>query len=368
MGASAARILRDPRRRRIGYAVLALLLLVLCVVPRPWIARAKLVPQDPNSGGMSALLSSLGGRLGGLGSLLGEKQPIDLYLIMGRSDGVKDDVIARLKLVGPSGRYASVEAAKVALDKKVDIHSLTGGVLEIETLTHDPDEARALTQAYVVAISERIASLGRSQIEERQKVVQERFGDANRRLSDAEAKMNAFRRQNNLADPEAQLGAALALRTGLEARLQAKLVQLESVQRFSGPENPQLKALQSEIAGLRGQIAQTARPRTGATGPNVAGLTEVSSEYLNLYRDYRFAQALFEVYSRYIEEIAMQSLVATSAASVQVVEDAHLDAERHYNVPAVALLVLLLLAAAFTEVYAPATGIALFPAKRDGEV
>jgi hypothetical protein len=355
----------DARRRRMAYAGAAVVLALLCVVPQPYVGRAKILPQDPNSGTISSMLSALGGRLGGLGSLLGEKQPIDLYLILGRSDGVQDDVIRQLRLAGPSGRYASPEKAKVALDRKVDVHSLTGGVLEIETRTHDADESRALTDAYVTAISRRIAAMGREQIDQRQKVIQQRFGEANDRLAVAESRMNAFRRSNNLADPQAQLGAALALRTGLEAQLQARQVQLGTLERFAGPDNAQLKAVQSEVAGLRAQIASTAQARTSATGPNVAGLSEVSTRYLNLYRDYRFAQALFEVYARYTEEIAVQSLVATTAASVQLIEAPHLDAERHYNVPAVALLALLLLGAAFTEIYAPATGIILFPAKRE---
>ena len=33
-------------RRRIGYAVLAVVLALLCVFPQPFVARAKLVPQD----------------------------------------------------------------------------------------------------------------------------------------------------------------------------------------------------------------------------------------------------------------------------------------------------------------------------------
>ena len=39
----------DPRRRRIAYIVLALVLAVLCIVPRPYVARAKVVPQDSSS-------------------------------------------------------------------------------------------------------------------------------------------------------------------------------------------------------------------------------------------------------------------------------------------------------------------------------
>jgi len=359
-------LVRDARSRRIGYAALALILAALCVFPRPYVARAKLVPQDSNSVGLGSMMNALGGQLQGFAALLGgAKQPIDMYLAIGRSTEVTDDVVRRLKLVGPQG-YASADAARLALARKVDVHSLTGGIVEVEVRMHDGAKAQALTGAYVRAISDRITALGRDRVRRKRDVVQERFKEAATRVTTAEAALNGFRRRNNLAEPEAQLGSALSLRAGLEAQLQAKLVELETLQRFQGPDNPQLQSVQSEVASIRAQLARTAEAKVGVTGPNVAGLSQVSSEYLNLYRDYRFAQALYEVYARSSEEVAVETLASETASDVQVIEAPRLDADRKYNVPAVALLVLTILAALFTEVYAPATGIDLGLKRREG--
>ena len=356
---AGAILLADPRRRRRAYGVLALLLALFCVVPRPYVARAKIVPQDNNSLGLGSMMNALGGQLQGFAALLGgAKQPIDMYLAISRGTEVTDDVIRRLKLVGPDG-YGSVDRARVALAHKVDIHSLTGGIVEVEVRTHDAKEAEALTRAYVRAISDRITWLGRDRVERKRNVVQARFKEAADRVVKAEAALNAFRRRNHLAEPETQLGSALSLRAGLEAQLQAKLVELQTLRQFQGAENPQLQAVQSDIAGLRAQIARTTEPGVGAAGPNVAGLTEVSGEYLNLYRDYRFAQVLYEVYARSSEEVAVETLASETASDVQVIEAPRLDVDRKYNIPAVALLALLIVMALFTEVYAPATGIDL---------
>lgn len=351
--------LAEPRRRRIGYAVLALLLAVLCLFPQPYVARAKLVPQDNNSIGLGSMMNALGGQLQGFAALFGgAKQPIDMYLAISRGTEVTDAVVGKLRLVGPNG-YASQDKARVALAKKVDIHSLTGGIVEVEVRTHDGAQAEALTRAYVQAISDRIIALGRDRVRRKREVVQERFKEAAGRVVKSEAALNAFRRRNRLAEPEAQLGSALAVRAGLEAQLQAKLVELQTLQRFQGEENPQLQAVQSEVASLRAQIARTTSPGSEAAGPNVAGLSEVSGEYLNLYRDYRFAQALYEVYARSSEEVAVETLAAETASDVQLIEAPRLDSDRKYNVPAVALLALLIALALFTEIYAPATGIDL---------
>jgi uncharacterized protein involved in exopolysaccharide biosynthesis len=349
--------LKDGRWRLRLYALAALVLAILCVVPQPYEARAKLVPQDPGSLGLGSTMNALGGQLGGFAALLGgAKQPVDLYLSIARGREVADGVIARLKL---ETAYGSARKARLALDRTVDVHSLTGGVIEIETRTRDADEAESLARAYVAAITDRLNTLGRDRVARKEKVVRARFGEASGRVVKAEAALAAFRRRNRLAAPEAELGAELSLRAGLQAQLQAKQVELQTLRQFQGDENPQLLAAQSEVAALRTQIARSASPASGVAGPNVAGLSEVSGAYLDLYRDYRFAQALYEVYARSSEEIAVEALAAETASDAQVIEAPRLDADRKYNVPAVALLALVIALALFTEVYAPATGIRL---------
>jgi hypothetical protein len=352
------RIVRETRLRRCAYIILGVILALLCIWPRPYVARAKILPQDPSSAGVSAVLNSLGGQLQSFASLLsGGKPPNDLYLIIGRSDSVAADVINRLKLVGPAARYSTPEDAKVALARKVDVHLLLGGVVEVETTTHDADESMKLTDAYIGAISKKIGTLGLQNIVRKREIIQDRFAQATKRVAKAEADLDDFRRRNHLADPEAQLGSELTLRVRLQAGLQAKLIELQTMQQFQGGENPQLVALQSEVASLRGQLANSAQPSVGTTGPNVAGFSELTTQYMNLYRDFRFTQAIYEVYARSAEQVSVEEMVASNASYVQIIEPNHLDPWRHYNITAVALLIMLLLVAAFTEIYAPATGL-----------
>lgn len=350
----------DKRQRRRLYALFALLLAILCMFPQPYVARARIVPQDLSSLGLSGLTGGFGGQFQGFAALLGgARQPIDMYLAIARSAEVADAVIEELELVGPEADYSSKRSARKALDRKVDIHSLTGGIIEIETRVHDPATAQDLTRAYSRAISDYIVLLGRDRTERRRGIIEQRLGEAADRVARAEAALNAFRRQNNLAAPEAQLGAEISLRAGLQAQLQAKTVELSTLSDFLGPENPRLRALHSEIASLRQQIARTSTPGRHAAGPNVAGFSEISSEYYDLYRDYRFAQALYDVYDKTNEEVALETLAGETATDVQVIEAARLDADRKFNIPAVAALAFLLLLIAFTEIYAPATGIRL---------
>ncbi|MFA7595311.1 MAG: capsule biosynthesis protein [Novosphingobium sp.] len=357
------------RTRRRIYAGLALVLAILCLFPTPYLSRARIMPQDTNNAaGITGLMTLIGGQSQNVATLLAGGRPSnDLYLIIGRSDSVQQRVVDALKMVGPDG-YSSAAEAKRALERKVDVNLLLGGVMEIQSKTWSPKESQILTAAYVEAVSKELASFGEQLIVNKRRIIDRRFSTAKDRVAETEIALNEFRQANNLAAPEAQLGNELSLRTALQAQLQAKQVELQTLQQFSGPENPTLRAVQTEIAALREKISRTAAPSTDSAGPNLAGSSQLTTRYLNLYRDYRLAQAMYEVYVRSNEQLALDQMAAETASYVQVIDPAYLDVDRQYNIWAVALLGFVLLMVVFTEVYAPMTGLFNLdaPRKPDG--
>ena len=346
-----------PRRRRIAYAVAAVLLALLCIFPRQYVARTKMLPDDSSGGQLTSIFSALGGRMQNFASLFGDRGTIEVALSIARSQSIADDVIKNLRLVGPNARFATMRQAQLYLGKSVDVHSLTGGMLEVEVRSSDSDWALRLTRAYLKAVSYRISNYGRQQVERKQRIVSQRLAEATQTLSKAEAELGAFKRENKLADPQVQLGSQMMLRTNIEGQLQAKLVELQTIRQVASGENPALRAVETQVSTLRNQLAQTAQATSGPSGPTVAGLTGISLQYANLYRNYTFAQGIYEVYARSSEEVSVQALVAKSAGEVAVIDEPHVDPKRYFNIWAVASLGLLLLLAFFTEFYVPATGM-----------
>lgn len=370
-GARLSRLAASPAQRRLVYLLLAAISAILIFFPRPYVARAKIVPQDTSASAASttALLGALGSGPQSLGALLtGGRTATDLYLIIGRSDSVADEVIRSLKLAGPGATYPDVRSAKLGLERHVDVHMLLGGAMEIETRGYDPKQAVRLTAAYTNAVSRQLAQFGRQLVENKQRIVRRRFEDSGDRVRRAEAELDAFRRANNLAEPEQQLSAELVQRATLEAQLQAKQVELQTLSQFRGPESAELAAVRSDIAGLRAQIARTANPSTGPAGPNVAGLSALTTRYLTLFRDLRFQQSIYDVYQRSAEQVEVEELAAESASYIQTIDPAHLDPDRKYNIWAIALFAGILLLALFTEWYAPATGLYFRRTERISEV
>jgi uncharacterized protein involved in exopolysaccharide biosynthesis len=350
--------LHQRRVRLLGYVLAALVLAVLCLFPRPYMARAKIVPGDSGANSLVSVIGALGGgQAQNLASLFGDRGATEVALQLSRSEAVTNDVVERLDLAGPGKRFADAREARLMLRRKVDVHTLLGGILEIETEAHDPDFALAVTNAYVSSISDRLSSYGRDQVARKRRIVEERMGTAQTKLAEAQVALDTFKRKYQLPDPQSQLGSQLSLRTNLEAQLQVKQVELATLRETAGPENPRLLAVQNQIASLREQLARTAANSISAAGPSVGELTGISLRYAKLYRDYLFAQAIYDVYSRSGEEVAVQEMVAQDRLQVAIVDPAHVDSERKFNTWAVALLALLAVTAAFFEIYAPLTGL-----------
>ena len=351
--AEADRTARSPTRRRVLYAAVALVAVLLCLFPRPHLARVKLLPQGSSSGA-GALISALGG--GGVqnfAAVLGAQKTN--YLVIGRSHDVQQEVVQRLNLVD-LWNSPDQAAAERKLGKKVDIELLTGGVLEVTARDTDPAFAQRLVEGFSEAIKTRLAGLGQEQVRTKRAIVTARLAEANTALETAERDLNAFRIQNNLPSPEAELGAAVNTRLTLDAQIRGKEVEIETARRFQTDNSIRVRTLVSELAALRRQRAEADQ---ASNGENALALSSQTAEYVRLYREQKFAETIMLVYRRFFEEVSVEALSAET--TVQVIERPHIDPDRQFNLSGIALLLLVLLGAAFTEIYAPMTGLARRP-------
>ncbi len=362
-------VMIDRRRRWLAYGGAALALGILAVFPQPHLSRARILPRDP-SNALGSFLGASGDRLQDLGTLFGGgAHMIDLYLAIGESADIRYEVIDKLHLVGASGPYPTREKAALRIERDVDVQSLPGGLLQIQAKTHDAALSQRLTVAFTDAISRHLRAINSEQVGIKQNLLQERFKEASARLARAQAALNTFRSANRIsAAPEAELTGAISIKAGLEAKLQAKLVELKTLQEMLGPDNPRLRTTETEVQGLRDQLAKTVNPADTSGGPNAGGLTQLTTKYLDLYRDYLFAQSVYSVYSRLSEQVAAEDLSDRSALTIQYVEVPHIDPGFHFNVWAVAALSMLGLIVLFVEFYAPATGIDLWGQDKSDEL
>jgi len=340
---------RDARRRRLTFVAASVVLAVLSLWPRPYLAKAALAP-EVSTGSLSALLNGGGGGGGvlNLNALLGQGQSIEAGLAVARSHAVAEAVIGRLHLIGRHG-FGDASHAEVKLRKIANIEAVRGAIIQVRVRDTDPVVAVDLAAAFSAAIQDRLSAIAVQQTSERRAVAVNRLKGATADLARAQAALTAFRENNKLAAPESQLSVAVGHLATLQGEVQAKQVALDTLLRFATPENVEVKSTQAEIAGLQSQISQLQSASSGAGLEGLSGMPAKDTEYFNLFRDERYYESLYTIYTRYLEGATIDELSAQN--NLTQLEPAYLDPARQFNTWAVGLLIVTILLAGASEFY-----------------
>jgi capsule polysaccharide export protein KpsE/RkpR len=340
-------ILTIHRRRRTWVLIAILFLTTLAAFPRQYVSRVKIMPPQSSGAGLGALLSQLGG-LASFAPLLNNHQPTEVYLVLARSNDVAEDIVKSLDLQGLFKVTSSDEAIK-KLGQWADVHSLRGGVIEIEVTGNDKDHTLLIATEYASAFQRRLSLLAKQEVAQKHSLMTEQLAASNDRLSKAELDMTNFRIKNHAASPEAQLSSSVRILADLHARLQAKEVELSTSQQFTTTSNYNQQRINSEIVSLKSQIdkAENGSEKTDPLG--FQNFSTQSSEYLRLFRALKYAEAIYDVYARYLEAVNMENV--SSSMNAQVIESPYIDPNMQWNRWAVSVIILLLLAAVYAEYY-----------------
>lgn len=332
---------RSPGLRRLILGVLILLAATLALFPTRYVANVKLAPQDTNTAGLNSILSQLGGNYA---ALLGNHQPVEIDLAIGRSFELQTDVVREMGMVKDKGPGA-LDSAVRKLDRHAAVRALRAGIIEIEVDGRDKAETLRLAQVYARAMQNRIGALSRDQTTFKRRVLNERMREAAERLARAERAVNDFRQQNRIIQPEAQLSDAVATLSALRAQYQAVQVELAKVLRFNAEGSYAVKSVRTALGALERQIAQAEDRARNTNGLTASGIAPRAVEFERLTRELTFSRSLYEAYTRYLEGAAIEDL--TSNFNMQIIEPAYIEPDRKLNtLPAVVLTLLILLAAA----------------------
>ena len=212
----------------------------------------------------------------------------------------------------------------------------------------------AVANDYVAAIRWRVGAISIEQAAQKKAVAEDRLKAATIDLAQSQEALDHFRATNKLAAPEIQLGAAVSLVTQLEANLHAEEAHLETLQHFATNDNIEVQAARTQVAALQGQIANAQASAPSAGVPSVGAMSPRITEYENLYRNEKFAEAEYEIYQRYLGTVTVEELSA--GINMDLIEPPYVDLDRQYNASAVGALMLVILLGLFSEYYIFRTG------------
>lgn len=311
------------RSRRIVFVVLILLCAVLTFFPERYRAAVTLAPSDPGSLGLSGAL----GQLGAANTVFGNQAAVEVSMRVAKSLYVRQIVIRELDLLKTMGFRNTIDASRW-LDDNVEVRSLRGGIVQIETEQRDAELGRQLIEAYAKATRQRLAVINRSQTSYKRRVLELLVAQATNRLDRAQTAYDNFRLHTRYSDPGSAIAAIGDRIPALQAAIKAKEVELNAERQFATDDNMSVRQIVAQLEALHIQLAnqQALNP---VEENSVGRVVRQSTQGKLLERELYIAQGLYDSYSRFLQGTTVEDLTAN--ASVRILEPPFVDTSRQLN-------------------------------------
>ncbi|HEV2044677.1 MAG TPA: hypothetical protein VGR05_08365, partial [Sphingomicrobium sp.] len=332
-----------PLPRRLVFAVLIAIFVLLGFFPERYRAAVTMTPSDPTTLGFNPTQV----QLGALNNVFGNQAALEIALKVASSVQVRDRVARELDLQRKLGLDSRSETHRW-LERNVDIRALRGGIIQIQMRLGDANFAKAIVGAYEEAARQQLAEISRRQTAYKQEVLTRLVTDSSDRLARAQGAFDTFRLGTRSPDPTIEAGLAGSRVNNLQQAIKNKQLELAGARQSYADDNLVIRQLLAEIAALRGQLAQ-AEATTPEQSQGVGRAVRTSTQFRKLQRELGIAQSLYDTYIRLLEGTVIDDM--TSTANIRVLEPAFVDTSRQYNHPALALALALLLILLATEFY-----------------
>ncbi|HEY5253372.1 MAG TPA: GNVR domain-containing protein [Acidobacteriaceae bacterium] len=339
---------------RFSFIAAVLTAILVLIMPVTFTATTSILPPRQEESSALALLGQLGGLAslaggggGGAAGALGLKNPDDLYVGLLQSEGVMNGVIRRFDLMKVYKAKRMVDARK-RLKGETKIVSEKSSLINISVEDHDAKRAAAMANAYVDELHILMSHLAVTSAAQRRIFFEQQVDQEKEKLADAEVAMEKTEMKTGIIEPQGQAQAVIVTIMQLRAQIAAREVELESLRTSATNQNPEVITLQSQIAGLRTQLAdfEKGHPQSAEMAGDVLTPTSevpaASLEYLRRMRDVRYQETLFEFMVRQYEMARVDE--AKQGQMIQVVDPALVPERRSWPPRTVLTLLAFILA------------------------
>jgi tyrosine-protein kinase Etk/Wzc len=320
-------VLRHKRLIIGGTYGIAMLTLAVCFIISPlYTATTTILP--PQTSSSSAAATQLMGQLGGTASmLLGTALPTssgDLFVGLVADNSVVDPIIDRFDLMKLYGVDTRVEMRKkVTGDILSADKDSKSGIVSISVDDTDPQRATQMANAFADGLKKVLEVLAVTDAGMRRVFFERELKKAQEQLSDAEDAMKGFQETTGTFKIDDQTAALLQGLALLKANVVAKEVQLKVMKTYAATENPDLKKAEEELNALREQLKkQEDKQESSYFNPlmPMGQIPALGVEYLRKYRNYKYADALYELVTK--QYVAARMDEARESMVIQVIQPA----------------------------------------------
>ncbi|MBX3644868.1 MAG: lipopolysaccharide biosynthesis protein [Rubrivivax sp.] len=288
----------------IGLAALGIAFLMTPI----YTARTSFLPPQQQQSGLASALASLGGLAGLAGAASAIKSPADQYVALMQSVSATDHLIDRFDLVKLyeskyrfEARRALEEHTRITVGKK-------DGLISVEVDDKSPQRAADMANAYVDELRRLTSVLAVSEAQQRRVFFEKELKEARDQLAKAQQALQAS--GFNIGALRAEPKAAAESYARLRAEITATEVRLQVLRGSLADSAPEVQRELTQLTALRGQLARLEQ----------AGDANVGPDYVTKYREYKYREALFELFAKQYEIARVDE--AREGALIQVVDPA----------------------------------------------
>lgn len=322
-----ALVLAKHKRLIIGIAfVFCLVALILGFIMTPiYRAETRIVPPQSLAGQLPAsIITLLPPEFRSLAIQSGAiKTTADLIAGIAKSRTILDNIIDDFNLMD----YYRVELRETArrtlsgaINTKVDEKT---GLITIAVESKEPVLAADVTNAIVDELKYLLQNLAITQISQQRLFIENELKQAHHNLLQAEEEFQKYQMKSGLLDVDVQMKALMDSIANIQAQVAVKEVQLKAARTFATAQNPEIKRLQAELAGLKKEL-KNLEAKAGGDNPNpIPAFKEIPKagiEYARHLRDLKFQETLYETLLQQYQAAIMAE--ASEGMVVQVVDPA----------------------------------------------
>jgi len=280
-------------------AVIASLLL-----PNIYTGTTRILPPQQSASAASALLSQLGGAVGGLagaaGGALGIRNPNDLYVGMLKSRTVADNLIARFNL-GKVYDEDLLSKTRARLEDATNISSGKDGIITIEVDDKDPKRAADLANAYVDELKKLTKVLAVTEASQRRLFFEQQLAEARDKLAGTEIAARQGLEKGGIAQVDAQGRAMIEVTARLRGQISVKEVQIGAMRTFAAEGNPELQRAQEELQALKRELGRVEGTIPAAAVRREREADKSGLENLGRLRDVKYYETVYDLLAKQYE-------------------------------------------------------------------
>jgi len=319
-----ALVLVKHKRLIIGTAFLAgLVALILGFIMTPiYRAETHLVPPQLLTGQSSAVLSP------GLRSIASQfgfgnvATPADLITGIVKSRTIIDRIIDKFDLMNyynAKNRDNARKTLSEVTSAKVDEKS---GLITVAVEDKDPALAADITNAFVAELQDMVQNLAITQVSQQRLFLENQLKRAHHNLIQAEEDFQKYQMESGLLNVDVQTQALMDSIARIQAQIAVKEVELKAAKTYATVQNPQVKRLQAELAGLKSELKKLEAKAGGGPNPIPAfkEIPKAGIEYARKLRDLKFQETLYETLLQQYQAAVMAE--ASEGLVLQVVDPA----------------------------------------------